>query len=683
MIGFNNIAPVDGQNTRVMVDVGLIVDLDTTVGKMSQICMSMALTDFYAANHNYTTRIVLHTRDSKSDVVEAASQAIDLLKNVQVQAILGPQRSTQADFVIDIGDRAQVPIISPATSPSLSPKETPYFIRVGQTASFQVDAIAAIVKAFSWREVVFIYEDNEYGSGIVPYLTEALEKMSTKVPYRSVISPSATDDQILQQLYKLKTMQTRVFVVHMLPSLASHLFLKAKEAGMMSKGYAWIITDVLTGLLDSLDSSVIDSMQGILGVKPNIPRSNELYNFTKRWRKRFQQENPDMDRIGLSVFGPTAYDSIMALAMAVERANISEPRFQKLVTRENTTDLAAIGTSAMGPKLLQSIRNTRFKGLSGDFHLVDGQLQSSTFEIVNIIGKGERRIGFWTQQYGILKKLELRNKNYSTNKDDLVAIIWPGESNEVPKGWEIPTGENKLKVGVPVKRGFGEFIKVERDPQTNAIIATGFCIDVFKEVIDSLPYAIPYDFIPFETPEGESAGNYDDLVYQVFAEGFPKGSPLVSDLSIAILNVTEGVKFSKISTKWFGDEAECPEQGGAVVTSNSLTVDSFKGLFLIAGVSLSSAFIIFLIIFLYENREILASDGSTWQKLTKIAKNFDEEKDNSDSSKNTTMTAENTVPQNAIPDGSQSPAISISHHGIFSQDEGFSAEPQTPIHEAL
>jgi hypothetical protein len=43
------------------------------------------------------------------------------------------------------------------------------------------------------------------------------------VPYRSVIDQSATSEQITKELYKLMTMQTRVFVVHMPPSMASPL----------------------------------------------------------------------------------------------------------------------------------------------------------------------------------------------------------------------------------------------------------------------------------------------------------------------------------------------------------------------------------------------------------------------------------------------------------------------------
>ncbi|KAL7180617.1 hypothetical protein ACSBR1_043747 [Camellia fascicularis] len=115
------------------------------------------------------------------------------------------------------------------------------------------------------------------------------------------------------------------------------------------------------------------------------------------------------------------------------------------------------------------------------------------------------------------------------------AIIWPGESNVVPKGWEIPTGERKLRVGVPVKGGFVEFIKVERDAETNAVVATGFCIDVFEKVMNSLPYAVPREYVT-----GESAGSYDDLVYQIVLENF---DAVVGDLTI-VSNRSKYVDFT-------------------------------------------------------------------------------------------------------------------------------------------
>lgn len=118
------------------------------------------------------------------------------------------------------------------------------------------------------------------------------------------------------------------------------------------------------------------------------------FKTSERWRNRFHQENPDIDRFELNVLGLWAYDSATMLAMAVDRSSISRSKFKKPVTTSNLADLAAMGSSEMGPRLLQSIKNTRFQGLSDEFHLVDGQLQPSAFQIVNVIGKGEREIGF-------------------------------------------------------------------------------------------------------------------------------------------------------------------------------------------------------------------------------------------------------------------------------------------------
>ncbi|KAF5189173.1 hypothetical protein FRX31_021239, partial [Thalictrum thalictroides] len=59
-------------NDKSTIDVGVILDLSTWVGRMTNSCISMALEDYYST-HNHTTRLVLHTRDSHRDVVDAAS----------------------------------------------------------------------------------------------------------------------------------------------------------------------------------------------------------------------------------------------------------------------------------------------------------------------------------------------------------------------------------------------------------------------------------------------------------------------------------------------------------------------------------------------------------------------------------------------------------------------------------
>ncbi|PIA45532.1 hypothetical protein AQUCO_01600015v1 [Aquilegia coerulea] len=900
------------------VDVGVILDLGTLAGKIMESCISMALKDYYLT-HNYTTQLVLHTRDSHGNVIDAALSAIDLIKNVQVQAILGPQSSSEAEFVVDIGNKTRVPIISfSAISPSLSSTKTPYFIRTALNDSTQVKAIAAIVEAFGWTQIVPIYEDTDYGKDMIPYLTDAMQDVNARVPYQSIISPSSTAVEIKNELYRLMTMQTRVFVVHMRPSLGSRLFLIAKDLGMMTEGYVWIMTDGLTDLLISMDSSIVDSMQGVLGIKPYVPKSRSLDTFRNKWRRKFFQDNHDIDEADLSVWGLWAYDSVWALATSIEEVNTVSPRFNKINDGKNFADLEALGVSQIGPKLLESILQTKLNGLSRKFWLKDGQLQLSSFNIVNVIGNGGRNIGFWSPTLGISRELNLPGKKiYKTYKGDLGAIIGPGYSTKQPMGWKVPIRE-RLKIGVPVADGFIGFVKVTKDPHTNAITVSGFCIDVFKAVIESMPYSVPYEFVPF-------AGGFDNLLDQIvikkydavvgdvtieakrslrvdftlpftesgvsmvvpiksdhrknawiflkpltrnlwlttgtffiltgfvvwvlehrvneefrgkpmeqvglvfyfsfstlvfahkervisnlarfvvimwifvvliltssytaslasmlivekldtdlnylikkgdfigyhtdsfvleliqslgvhpskliayaspeeyhealkkgslnggvsaiideipyikifltkycrkyvmvgptyrtpgFGFAFPKGSPLAPDISRIILNVTQGPTIDRINREWFGEQIYYSEQDGSTLFSESLTLDDFKGLFLIAGAASSAAFLIFLSIFLFEQRNILTSEGSIWQKISSLAIQFNSEKDISTrgSKKMRRSSCRTTTKERIEPcyDASspQSPtSVSLHQEGrVFSSSKSFpQTQPGMPI----
>ncbi|XP_020397396.1 LOW QUALITY PROTEIN: glutamate receptor 2.8 [Zea mays] len=495
------------------LNVGVILNLQSLVGKMARTSILMAMEDFYAVHRNYTTKLVLHIRDSSADSVQAASEAVDLLKNYNVRAIIGPQKSSEATFVANLGNKSQVPVISfTATSPTLTSGSMPYFLRATPSDTAQVNCIAALIKGYGWREVVPIYEDTDYGRGIIPYLVDSLQEFGASVPYRSVISVSASSDQVEQELYKLMTMQTRVYVVHMLSSIASTLFMKANELGMMSEMYAWVLTDGIANIIDSLNPSILDSMNGALGVKFYVPKSKELDDFTPRWTKRFKQDYPNDPSAQLGIFGLWGYDTIWALAQAAEKVNMVDDMFQKQQDKKPSTCFGTLGISTVGPKLIDAILHNTFRGLSGDFDLKKRQLQPSTFQIINIVGRSSQQIGFWTAKHGIIRTLD-QNGSKTTNANsmpELNPVIWPGKVYVVPKGWQLPTNGNKLRVGV-TSSGYPEFMKAERDPITNATIATGYAIDVFEEVLKGLPYAIPYEYVAFDF-EGAS---YNDFVYQV------------------------------------------------------------------------------------------------------------------------------------------------------------------------
>ncbi|XP_008445297.1 glutamate receptor 2.5-like isoform X2 [Cucumis melo] len=514
---------------EVKVKVGVVFDLDSVFGEMSLSCISMALDDLYSSRSYYKTRIVLHSIDSNDTVVDAAAAALELIKKEEVQAIIGPTSSMQANFIINIGDKAEVPIISfSATRPSLTSHRSSFFFRAAQNDSSQVKAIGAIVKTFKWRQVVPIHSDNEFGEGIIPYLIDALQEVDTDVPYQSKISASARDEQIIDELNNLMKMPTRVFVVHMAPHHASRLFTKAKEIGMMKRGYVWIITDAIANLLDLIDPSVLEAMQGVVGIKTYVPRSKGLDSFKHDWRKRFQSYYPrrkEEDIPEVDVFGLWAYDAAWALAMAVEKAGTDNLRYTSTnitASKMNSTNyLYTLGVNQNGQKLRDAFSNLKFRGLAGEFSLIDGQLQSSLFEIVNVNGNGRRNVGFWSAESGLRRKVEESERSAK----GLRSIIWPGERIVTPKGWEIPTNGKKLRIGVPVKHGFREFVSVIRDPKTNATIDVGgYCIDVFKAVIETLPYKVDYEFVP-----ANPNFSYNELTYQVFLGKF---DAVVGDITI-------------------------------------------------------------------------------------------------------------------------------------------------------
>ena len=73
----------------------------------------------------------------------------------------------------------------------------------------------------------------------------------------------------------------------------------------------------------------------------------------------------------------------------------------------------------------------------------------------------------------------------------------------MPKGWQAPASGRKLRIGVPIKNEFQEFVKLERDTVTNATIVRGYCIDIFEAVVKTLQYAISHEHIPFEDTSGQ------------------------------------------------------------------------------------------------------------------------------------------------------------------------------------
>ncbi|KAL5207957.1 hypothetical protein ABZP36_032392 [Zizania latifolia] len=521
-----NVPPAAALGARVRV--GVILNMTSPVGARRRVGIQMAVEDYYAANPASATRVELHFRDSGADVLRAASAAVELIKNEQVQAIIGPATSAEAEFVVYIGNRSHVPVLSySATSPSLSPAQTPFFVRAAANDSFQTAPVAAILDVFRWRAAVVVYEDSPYGTGILPSLADALQGIGAKIMDRTAVPTDATDDRLDAVLYRFKGMPTRVFVVHMMYSLAGRFFRRAKMLGMMSEGYVWVATDGVGIFMDRFSPEEVDAMQGVVSLRPYVQETDAAKNFSARFKARLRRENPTADDVREpTVLRFWAYDTAWAIAAAAEAAGVTSPAFQTPQMNMALTDLDRLGVSATGTTLLNAVLNTTFDGLAGKFRLVDGQLQLPAYEVVNIIGKGARTVGFWRPESGISQDLN------AGSAKTLKQILWPGEPRDTPKGWTVSPNGHKLRVNVPTKRGFTQFVDVGNVSTTGNRNITGYCIDVFDEVMKSMPYPVPYEYVPFP----DSSESYEKLVDQV---NMQKADVVVGDVTITADRMAE------------------------------------------------------------------------------------------------------------------------------------------------
>ncbi|KAM7527512.1 hypothetical protein LguiB_030922 [Lonicera macranthoides] len=504
-------------NSANEIQVGVILDMGSWLGKTLYSCITLAISDFYTRNNGYKTRIALHTRDSEGDPMHALSAAIDLLDKYKVQAIIGPQTFPEANFLAVYSNKSKVPIFS-FTSSHSSFTQHPYFVQIGQDEPTQFKAIASLVESFKWRNVIFIYEDTDHGRDILTYMVESFLEKDIQIAYTSAISLSASDAQILEELSESMTVQTTVFVVHMSLSLASRFLLNARRLGLVSKGYTWILTDKTLKTLHPRDVEIFKSLQGVIGVKSYVPQSLKLLKFNSRWRKKHYSRDSNMEMRGFRVLGLLAYDATWALATAVERIGV---RVQGRGL--NFNGLGNFRVSKSGKALLSEISRVRFKGLSGEYQLTNGKVITNAFEIVNVIKKRERRVGFWTRTNGVVKEIyPSSNGIHTSTSSDLDKITWPGMSEITPKGWSMRMSSKKLRIAVPKKFHFKELVNIDYDNQTNKVNVTGFCMDVFRAAIEALPYEVDYEFIPF-------FGLYDDLIYQVYLKNYDAA---VGDITI-------------------------------------------------------------------------------------------------------------------------------------------------------
>ncbi|XP_057985217.1 glutamate receptor 3.5 isoform X2 [Hevea brasiliensis] len=540
---------VSASSTRPsVVNVGALFTVNSVIGGAAKPALAAAVDDVNSDSSILPgTKLNLTILDTNCSGFIGTMEALQLVEN-DVVAAIGPQSSGIAHVISHVVKELHVPLLSfGATDPTLSALQYPYFVRTTQSDYFQMFAIADLVSYFGWREVIAIFVDDDYGRNGISILGDALAKKRCKISYKAAFTPGASSSVINDLLVGVNLMESRVYVVHVNPDSGLKIFSVAQSLGMVSKGYVWIATDWLPSLLDSIEPADIDTMnllQGVVALRHYTPDTDQKKRFMSRWNNLKYKNNTGP--AGFNSYALFAYDSVWLAARALdaflnEGGSVSFSDDPKLHDRNGSSlHLSSLRVFNGGQQYLQTLLRMNFTGLSGQIQFdQDKNLIHPAYDVLNIGGTGSRRIGYWSNYSGLSivapETLYGKPSNTSTSNQRLYTTIWPGENPETPRGWVFPNNGKPLRIAVPNRVSYKEFVAMDKNPPG----VRGYCIDVFEAAINLLPYPVPRTYVLYG--DGKRSPVYNELVNAVAQN---KYDAAVGDVTI-VTNRTKIVDFTQ------------------------------------------------------------------------------------------------------------------------------------------
>ncbi|KAL6840736.1 hypothetical protein ACP4OV_029600 [Aristida adscensionis] len=530
------------------VRVGALFTFDSVIGKAVRPAIELAVADVNADPRVLVgTKLSVLMQDTNCSGFVGTIEALQLLAK-DVISVLGPQSSAIAHVISHAVNELHVPLISfAATDPTLSSLEYPYFVRATLSDYFQMEAIASIIYHYQWKEVIAIYTDDDYGRGGITALGDALAKKKLKIVYKAKLPPGASNTTIQNILMQVNEMEYRVYVVHVNPDSGLNIFSAAKSLGMMSNGFVWIATEWLSAVIDTSEHGnpdVMELTQGVLVLRQHIADSNIQHSLSK-WNNLTGNGSST-----LSTYTMRAYDSVWLVAHAVEKflseGNAVSFSADKnlLPTKGSSLQLDSLRIFSNGDKLLEKVWHANFTGVSGPVQFtLDRNLIHPAYDILNIGGTGFRTIGYWSNFSGLSavapENLHSSAMDTLTKNIELNSVIWPGQTSEKPRGWVFPSHGKPLRIGVPLRTSYKEFVMQDNGPDG----VKGFSVDVFKAAMSLLPYPVTFKFVLFG--DGLKNPNYNDLIQKVTDNYFDAA---IGDIAI-VTNRTRLVDFTQPYTE--------------------------------------------------------------------------------------------------------------------------------------
>ncbi|XP_065834021.1 uncharacterized protein [Oscarella lobularis] len=376
---------------------------------------------------------------------ETMQAALWQLNVARVAGIIGGSDASAVKLLSPLLKKAKVPLLSPsAVDYELSSEDLyPTFFRICPNDRDLALALHDFLYQYAWRRVAVIHSDDDYGRNGVRKTIELARTFGYSIIGAVFLKRSGSDtisqDEI-EQIRQLASTQARIFVV-VVPGYQVNVVLEtASNAGLLSKGTAWIVLRCNSGT-DLLSPA---SMAGIICVTQHI-EPDTMETFGKKMKTVDSAEkNPWLESI-------YAYEATKILAQSLHRVLTSDALLGYPSGEQSYIPIER----PYGNNLIEQLVTGIFEDVTASttFTLFDRGLNttSSGYDFTFYKNGTLIKFGDWTTVHLLRFNSEAEH------------ISWPGGQLVVPQDTPKENEKNVFNVLVPISWPFTGLI----DPKTN------------------------------------------------------------------------------------------------------------------------------------------------------------------------------------------------------------------------
>lgn len=250
--------------------------------------------------------------------VYGSSSAAQKLINKNVIALTGAYTSSSAQIVSREAEKARVPfVVTVAASSSLLKNGYKYSFRIQpNTEVFSKNFLEyfEFIKTDKMKTVAFIYEDSNYGTGIVDFITQNIEKTGLKIV--GSISYSSSTSTLSAEVTRLAGLDPDVLIPI---GYYSDQAMLVKELQDREIEFDTIIGVANGAISDAKLTDIYgDKLDGYLDI-------NYRYNTNSQETQELLSVYKDLYGEEMPVAAVYGYESIMVIADALRRTEILQP----------------------------------------------------------------------------------------------------------------------------------------------------------------------------------------------------------------------------------------------------------------------------------------------------------------------------------------------------------------------